>query len=290
MKISIVIPVLNEGGSIGDLVLEVHELYPMAEILVVDDGSKDDTPARARQAGARVISHPYNIGNGAAVKTGIRNATGDILVFMDGDGQHDPKEIQSLVACLPTYDMAVGARRVSGQASIFRCSGNAFFNWMASYVAKFPIKDLTSGFRAVKAPVAKRFLYLLPNSYSYPTTLTLGLLRTGLSVKFVSITARKRISGKSRIRIVKDGVRFFMIILKICTLYSPMRIFLPASFGLFVLGFARYAYTYITQHLFTNMSALLFISSMIVFMMGLISEQICQMRYDKTETIHNPDA
>ena len=289
MKISIIIPVLNEAGSIGDLVAEIRQLYPEAEILVVDDGSKDDTASHAQKAGARVISHPYNIGNGAAIKTGIRNAAGDVLVFIDGDGQHDPKEIAGLVEFIPKYDMVVGARKISGQASIFRFSGNTFFNWLASYVAKMAIKDLTSGFRAVKAEIARRFLYMLPNSYSYPTTLTLGFLRTGLSVKFVPISIRKRVTGKSQIKLFKDGVRFFMIILKICTLYSPMRIFLPVSFFMFVLGFARYAYTYIVSNEFTNMSVLLFITSLIVFMMGLVSEQISQMRYDKTESINKPE-
>ena len=289
MKITIIIPVLNEAGSINQLVTEIYELHPNAEIIVVDDGSKDDTPVHAKEAGATVISHPYNMGNGAAIKTGIRHAKGDVLVFIDGDGQHDPREISRLLEFIPKFDMVVGARRKNGQASLFRFSGNTVFNWLASYVAKFPIKDLTSGFRVVKANIARRFLYMLPNSYSYPTTLTLGLLRTGLSVKFVPISIRKRVAGKSQIKLVKDGVRFLMIILKICTLYSPMRIFLPVSFFMFVLGFARYAYTYSTQNTFTNMSVLLFITGLIIFMMGLVSEQICQMRYDKTESIPNPE-
>ena len=289
MKISIIIPVLDEAGSIKNLVQEIRTLFPEAEIIVVDDGSKDETAIQAKEAGAMVISHPYNIGNGAAIKTGIRNAKGDILVFMDGDGQHNPKEIERLLRFVPKFDMVIGARRKNGQASVFRFSGNMVFNWLASYVAKFAIKDLTSGFRVIKANIARRFLYMLPNSYSYPTTLTLGLLRTGLSVKFVPISIQKRVSGKSQIKLVKDGVRFFMIILKICTLYSPMRIFLPVSFLMLLLGLLRYAYTYITQNAFTNMSVLLFITGLIIFMMGLVSEQICQMRYDKTESINNPD-
>jgi glycosyltransferase involved in cell wall biosynthesis len=284
MKISIVIPVLDEAASIGELVTEIRSLYPGADLIVVDDGSKDETALRAREAGARVISHPYNMGNGAAIKTGIRNALGDILVFIDGDGQHDPGEIKNLLEFIPRYDMVVGMRRKNGQASIFRFSGNIFFNRLATYVAKFPVKDLTSGFRVIKAKTAKNFIHMLPNSYSYPTTLTLGLLRSGLSVNYVPISIRKRLSGKSQLKLAKDGVRFFMIIVKICTLYSPMRIFLPVSFVMFVLGICRYAYTYYTQNAFTNMSAFLFIAGLMIFMMGLISEQICQMRYEKTET------
>ena len=283
MKVTIVIPTFNEGRSIEYLVPDLKDLYPGFEILVINDGSQDNTELSAKDAGAIVYSHPYNMGNGAAVKTGIRKATGDILVFMDGDSQHEPKDVAELLKHIPKFDMVVGARCGRGQASAFRSIGNRCYNWLASYVAKFRVEDLTSGFRAVKAEVARNFLYMLPNSYSYPTTLTLGLLRSGLSLKYVPITIKKRTKGKSGIRLFRDGVRFFMIIVKICTLYSPMRVFLPVSFLMFVLGLIRYAYTYFTQGLFTNMSALLFIASIIIFMMGLISEQICQMRYERSE-------
>ncbi|MBU4001566.1 MAG: glycosyltransferase family 2 protein [Proteobacteria bacterium] len=282
-KISIIIPVYNEAGCIGKLVSHTRELFPDQEVIVVNDGSTDDTALEAEKAGAMVYSHPYNMGNGAAVKTGMRKASGDIMVFMDGDNQHDPRDIKKLIELIPKYDMVVGMRKKSDQASFFRFSGNIFFNWLASYVAKFPVKDLTSGFRAIKAKTAKNFIHMLPNSYSYPTTITLGVLRNGLSVEYVPISIRKRVTGKSQLKLAKDGVRFFMIIVKICTLYSPMRVFLPVSFVLFVLGMSRYAYTYYTQKVFTNMSAFLFIAGLMIFMMGLISEQICQMRYEKTE-------
>jgi glycosyltransferase involved in cell wall biosynthesis len=284
-KISIVIPVYNEAGCIGKVVKKTRELFPDDEIIVVDDGSTDETASEAKQAGALVYSHPYNIGNGAAVKTGIRMARGEVMVFMDGDNQHDPQDIKKLIEIIPEYDMVVGMRGKSDQASLFRFSGNIFFNWLATYVAKFPVKDLTSGFRAIKAKTAKSFINMLPNSYSYPTTITLGVLRSGLSVKYIPISINKRSSGKSHLKVAKDGVRFFMIIVKICTLYSPMRIFLPVSFIMFVLGLCRYAYTYVTQNAFTNMSAFLFIGGLMIFMMGLISEQICQMRYEKTENM-----
>ena len=283
MNLSIIIPAFNEADSIKEIIAQLQTLYPEGEIIVVDDGSSDHTAEEAKKAGAIVHIHPYNMGNGAAVKTGIRNATGDILVFMDADNQHSPEDIGKLLEHLPKYDMVVGARPKDGQASLFRLSGNTVFNWMASYVAKLSIKDLTSGFRAVKAHIARKFVYMLPNSYSYPTTLTLGLLRSGFTVTYVPISIRQRKTGKSQLKLVKDGVRFFMIIVKICTLYSPMRIFLPVSFLLFLLGMARYLYTYITQNVFTNMSVLLFITGLMVFLMGLISEQICQMRYERTE-------
>lgn len=280
-SVSVIIPAFNEEDSIGDVIQEIQSLYPGFEIVVINDGSTDRTAEIAVAAGAKVYSHPYNIGNGAAVKTGIRNAQGDVLVFMDGDGQHAPGDIEQMLACLPAYDMVVGARLKGGQASLGRAIGNRLYNWMASYVANFKIKDLTSGFRVVKADIARNFLYLLPNTYSYPTTITLGILRTGLSVKYIPIDICRRKSGKSNIRIVKDGVRFFMIITKICTLYSPLRVFLPVSVATFLLGFLYYLYTFLTQGRFTNMSALLFTTAVMIFMMGLISEQICQMRFER---------
>ena len=279
-KVSIIIPVYNEAGNIENLVSEIKALYPEYEIIVINDGSTDHTAAEAQRAGAKVFSHPYNIGNGAAIKSGIRVATGDILVFMDGDGQHNPEDITKLLEQLPKFDMVVGARSIGDQASLSRAFSNKIFNWFASYVAKFPIKDLTSGFRAVKSNVVRNFLYLLPNTYSYPTTLTLGVLRSGMSVKYVSINTRKRKSGKSNIKPV-DGIRFFMIITRICTLFSPMRIFLPVSFAMFFIGVANYIYTYIMLNRFTNMSVFMFVASIIIFMMSLISEQICQMRFER---------
>ena len=280
-KVSVIIPAYNEADIIGELVTDIKNLYADFEIVVIDDGSEDTTADQARQAGATVFTHPYNIGNGAAVKSGIRVATGDILVFLDGDGQHKPEDIANLIEHIPPYDMVVGARSTIDQASLGRAFGNQLYNWFASYVAKFSIKDLTSGFRAVKTNVARNFLYLLPNTYSYPTTLTLGVLRSGMSVRYISIKTRKRKTGKSNIRMLHDGVRFFMIITRICTLYSPMRVFLPVSFVMFAGGLINYIYTYITRSQFTNMSVFLFVAAIIVFMMSLISEQICQMRFER---------
>jgi glycosyltransferase involved in cell wall biosynthesis len=279
--VSIIIPAHNEAENIGAQVREIRALYPEAELIVVNDGSTDATAQVALQAGAAVYSHPYNIGNGAAIKSGIRAATGDILVFMDGDGQHDPTEIKNLLEFLPSYDMVVGARTKGSQASMGRAFGNQLFNWLGSYVAKFPIQDLTSGFRAIKADLARSFIYLLPNTYSYPTTITLGVLRSGRAVKYIPIGVRQRRQGRSRIKFFQDGIRFFMIIVKICTLYSPMRVFLPVSFCMFLLGLAWYVYTFSMEGRFTNMSALLFTTAITIFMMSLISEQICQMRFER---------
>ena len=282
-EVSIIIPVNNEEQTVGGIIKKIKALHPEFEIIVINDGSTDETGAVAKDAGAIVYSHPYNIGNGAAIKSGIRIASGEILVFMDGDGQHNPEDIKRLIKWLPDYDMVVGARPKGHQASWIRALGNRVFNWLASYVSKFTVEDLTSGFRAIKSGVAHNLLYLLPNTYSYPTTLTLGVLRNGKSVKYTSIEIQGRQKGKSKIRVFRDGIRFFMIITKICGLYSPLRIFLPVSFVIFCLGLGHYLYTFLTSGRFTNMSALLFTTSILIFMMGLISEQISQMRFERSE-------
>jgi glycosyltransferase involved in cell wall biosynthesis len=281
--ISIIIPAYNEAATIGAVVDKIKRLYPHFEVIVVNDGSGDNTSEMAIQAGAIVYGHPYNIGNGAAIKSGIRIASGEILVFMDGDGQHNPEDIGRMLEFLPEYDMVVGSRARTDQASLFRGLGNRILNRLAGYVSKSRVNDLTSGFRAVKAKIAHNLLYLLPNTYSYPTTMTLGVLRSGRSVKYIPIKTNKRKKGVSNIKISRDGVRFFMIITKICALYSPFRIFLPLSVVIFFLGLTNYLFSYITSGRFTNMSLLLFTTSVIVFLMGLISEQITQLRFERSE-------
>jgi glycosyltransferase involved in cell wall biosynthesis len=282
LRVSVIIPAYNEAQTLGNVIKQLSELFPEFEMIVINDGSTDATASIAKEAGAIVYSHPYNIGNGAAIKSGIRIASGEVLVFMDGDGQHNPEDIGKMLEFFPDYDMVVGSRNKGTHASIFRWFGNRILNRLASYVAKFRVEDLTSGFRAVKAEIAQRFLYLLPNTYSYPTTLTLAVLREGRSMIYVPVESEGRKKGKSQIRIMKDGVRFIMIIARICALYSPLRIFLPVSLSLFLLGLVYYGYTFYTTGRFTNMSALLFSTSAIIFMMGLVSEQVSQLRYERS--------
>jgi glycosyltransferase involved in cell wall biosynthesis len=281
--ISVIIPAHNEAHNVGQLITHILALHPDFEIIVIDDGSTDGTGDVAREAGAIVYRHPYNIGNGAAIKSGIRIASGQVLVFMDADGQHDPADLDQLIENFPEFDMVVGARPGGAQESNIRALGNRIYNKLASYVTNFQVHDLTSGFRAIKSDLARNLLYLLPNTYSYPTTLTLGMLRSGKSVKYISINVKPRKVGKSDINVIKDGVRFFMIIVRICTFYSPLKVFLPTSVCLFLIGLAYYAYTFFTSGRFTNMSALLFTTSILIFMLGLISEQISQMRFEKSE-------
>jgi glycosyltransferase involved in cell wall biosynthesis len=282
MTLSIIIPAKNEAASIGEVVSAARALYPEAEILVVDDGSDDETASQAERSGATVIRHPISLGNGAAVKNGARAATGDTLVLMDGDGQHQPKDIGGLLAKLDEgFDMAIGARDSGSHAGVHRLAANGLYNVFASMISGHRIPDLTSGFRAMRADYFKRFLYLLPNGFSYPTTITMAFLRSGFPVTFVPIKALKR-TGKSHIRPIRDGLRFLAIIFKIATLYAPLKVFLPISGFFFVSGIGYYAYTYFTMGRFTNMSMLVLSAAVIVFLIGLISEQITALTFTKS--------
>lgn len=279
MKISVIMPAKNEGTVVGEIVNRVLSVLPNSEVIVVDDGSTDDTQNNASIAGAKVISHPYSKGNGAAIKTGARSATGDVLIFMDADAQHDPSDIIALIKKIDEgYDMVVGARDNESQASVARSFANRFYNGLASWITGQDVKDLTSGFRAVKAHLFSEFLSLLPNGFSYPTTSTMAFFRAGYSVAYVPIKAHARV-GKSHINLMKDGVRFLLIIFKIGTLYSPLKLFFPISFAFFLTALGYYSYTYFSDGRFTNMGMLLFVTSILIFLMGLVSEQITALMY-----------
>lgn len=279
-KLSIILPCLNESATLPGIVQRLEETYPDAEIIVVDDGSSPPVPATGK---AIVIRHPTTIGNGAAIKTGVRKATGDYLVFMDTDGQHDVDDIEKLLEPFDQgYDMVVGARDPDTHASAARRYANMGFNRLASLMTGFQIKDLTSGFRAARAKPFRNFLYLLPNGFSYPTTSTMAFFRCGYPVAYVPIRASSR-SGRSKIRILRDGVRFFVLILRIGALFSPMRLFLPVALLLFSLGTGWYFYTFVTLHRFTNMSAVLYLSAMLTFLFGIVSEQISALHYRYSE-------
>lgn len=282
LELSIIIPAKDEASSIEALVLNVRERFPDAEIVVLDDGSSDETGSIAQAAGARVVRHPESMGNGAAVKAGARIANGKILCFMDGDGQHDPDDIPRLLEKLKAgYCMVIGARSAASQANFGRLVANGFYSRFASLVSGRTIPDLTSGFRVVYTELFRRYLYMLPNGFSYPTTITMAFLRSGYSVGFVPINAQRR-NGRSHIRPLRDGVRFLAIIFKIATLYSPLKIFLPISGLFFVAGLGYYTYTFLTMGRFTNMSMLILSVSVIIFLIGLISEQITALTYSKT--------
>jgi glycosyltransferase involved in cell wall biosynthesis len=289
-QISVIIPAFNEGIVIGNVIQQIRAVVNKVdkghEIIVIDDGSGDDTAQAARAAGATVIQHPYNIGNGAAVKTGIRRARGKILVTIDGDGQHDPNDILKLVERIGPYDMVVGSRSRKSDTAAHRDAANMVFNSLATYISGRKIEDLTSGFRAVKTHIARQFVYLLPNKFSYPSTITLSLVRAGYSLGYESIHfSRRNIKTKSKIRPLQDGLRFLMIILKIAVFYAPLKIFVPLSAFIFLLGVSYgLMRIFLLNAPYGQTSALLMSTATLTFLVGLVSEQIAQLRFDRSES------
>jgi len=285
MKVSVILPAYNEEDSLKYLIEEIYNVLGReVEIIVIDDGSFDNTTKVGLECGAKVIKNLYNMGNGAAVKRGIREAANNIVVLMDADGQHPPQEIPKLLKDMESFDMVIGKR--SGAYQVWwRKFANRIYNLLASYVSSTRIEDLTSGFRAVKKEKAIKFLYLLPNTFSYPSTLTLSFIKAAYLVKFVPVQLLPRKRGKSKINLFIDGLRFFIIITKISVFFSPLKIFLPVSAFFFLCGLSYYIYTFIIFHRFTNMSALLFTTSIIIFMLGLISEQIANLRMEKIDNV-----
>lgn len=279
---SVVIPAYYEADAIAAVVRALRSADAWHEVIVVDDGSADETGPNASAAGAIVVRHPYNKGNGAAVKTGIRRATGDHVLIIDADGQHKPADARRLVERLGDYDLVIGARSASTQATVSRRLGNALLNWLASYLTGRKIPDLTSGFRAAKRAELTQFLHLLPNGFSTPTTTTLAFIKAGYSVDFVPIEAEQRL-GKSKIKLARDGAKFFLILLKIVTIYSPLRVFVPISALTFAAGFLYAVWTAVTQSHVTNSSVLLITLSVIIFLVGLVSEQISALRFESRQ-------
>lgn len=282
-SLSIVIPAKNEAENLKGSLPRLLAVVANAEVIVVNDGSTDDTLAICEQHGVTVVTHPYSKGNGAAIKTGAKSAKGEVIVFLDGDGQHKSEDIPRLLEKLATgYDLVVGARGKQSQADSFRAIANGVYNWLSSAITGHKILDLTSGFRAVKADKFKEFLYLLPNGFSYPTTSTMAFFRAGYSVGYMPIQTGQRL-GESHISLLKDGIRFLLIIFKVGTLYSPVKIFLPIAAVFFGTGVLNYIYTYTTQGTFTNMSAVLLMTAIIVFLIGLVSEQVTALMYKDSD-------
>ncbi len=279
---SVVIPAFNEAEAIGDVVRDLRAVGAWHEIIVVDDGSADDTKARAEEAGARVIRHPYNKGNGAAVKSGIRTATAPYVLIVDGDGQHRAEDARRLVGRLGEFDLVIGARSSTTQASEARRWGNRLLNALASYMTERPVPDLTSGMRAARRQGLREFLHLLPNGFSTPTTTTLAFIKAGYNVAFEPIEARPRV-GRSKISFGRDGIKFFLILLRVITIFSPLRVFLPISLASFALGTGYAVWTIATQSHVTNSSVLLIVLAVIIFLVGLVSEQIAALRLEGRE-------
>lgn len=275
--VSVVVPALNEAAAIGDVVAGLRSAAAWHELIVVDDGSTDATAARARDAGAIVIRHPYNKGNGASVKTGIRRASGEHVLILDGDGQHKAADAVRVVSYLGEYDLVVGARSPEGQATTVRHLGNRILNWIAAYLSGRPIPDLTSGLRGARLASLREFVHLLPNGFSVPTTTTLAFIKAGYSVRFEPIDVGVRV-GRSKVRLFRDGMGFCLILLKVATIFSPLRIFVPISAASFLIGSSYAVWTAVTQRHITNSSVLLIVVAVVIFLIGLISEQISTLR------------
>lgn len=287
VELSIIIPAFNEEKVIAQVVREVCAVLNNEgcnfEVLVIDDGSEDDTAEVAESAGARVLRHAYNIGNGAAIKHGIRWAQGAILVMMDGDGQHDAKDIPRLLQHIRKHQMVVGARNSNSDSELHRDLANRFYNTLATYVVGRRVEDLTSGFRAVHTNIAKRLVYLLPNGYSYPSTITIALFRSGYAVKYIPIKASARV-GKSKIKLLRDGLGFLLIVTRIGVFFAPMRIFLPVAVITFLPGFLYAIYRLAIGRAWTLPIAISVLIGLLIFMLGLISEQIALLRIDRSES------
>jgi glycosyltransferase involved in cell wall biosynthesis len=289
-NISVILPARNEAAGLRSLLSKLVAMLPEAEIIVVNDGSDDDTLKVCAEHPVRVVSHPYAKGNGAAVKSGARAANGDVLIFMDADGQHKPGDIPALLEKFSEgHDMVVGARQSGSHAGTHRAVANDLFSRFATWMVQQPVEDLTSGFRVVKASKFRKFLYLLPNGFSYPTTITMSFFRAGLNIAYLPIHTPRRATGKSHIRPIRDGVRFLLIIIKVGTLYSPQKLFLPISAGFFLTGLSYYLYTYLSVGRFTNMSALMFISAILTFLIGIVSEQISALHYKDMDMSDHED-
>lgn len=279
-QISLILPARSEEETLKELLPVLLSALPQAELIVVNDGSTDGTAELCANYPIKLINHPYPKGNGAAIKTGARAAQGDILIFMDADGQHKPEDIPALLEKFREgYDMVIGARQSGSHAGVHRAAANDVFSRFATWMVQQPVLDLTSGFRVVDARKFRKFIYLLPNGFSYPTTITMSFFRAGFNVCYMPIQTLRRANGKSHIRPVRDGLRFLLIILKIGTLYSPQKLFTPISAGFFLGGLLYYLYSFYTMGRFTNMSALLFISSIMTFLVGIVSEQISALHY-----------
>ena len=278
-SVTIVVPAFNEAASIGAVVAELKAAAPWHDVIVVDDGSVDGTGKAAAAAGARVVRHPYNKGNGASVKTAIRASTSEWITIVDADGQHAPADAARLIARLGEYDLVVGARHADTQATAVRRAGNAVLNWLASYLTERPIPDLTSGFRAARREYLLEFIHLLPNGFSTPTTTTLAFIKAGYNVAFEPIAARSRV-GTSKIRLASDGAKFLLILLKVITIFSPLRIFAPVSAVAFAVGAAYGLWNFVYHARIPNGAVLLLMFAITIMLVGLVSEQISSLRFE----------
>jgi glycosyltransferase involved in cell wall biosynthesis len=284
---SVVIPAYNEGPRVGAIVRAIRERLPQAEIIVVDDASGDDTSAQAAAAGARVITRPHNVGNGAGVKTGVRAASGEVVVVMDADGQHDPDDLPRLLDHVGRYDMVVATRLDrESQENAVRWLGNGAVNAFGSYLVGMPMLDLTSGYRAFKREVLLEFLHLLPNSFGWPNTSAMALAKAGYHIRFEPVAMRRRQGGRSTQKLFKNGIRNLLIMLRMVSLFAPLRVYFPVALAMFALSLLAYVASVAVNGVWLkipNATAALFVGGIVVFMFGLLAEQIAGLRFQRRD-------
>ena len=275
--ITIVIPAYNEEKGIGNVLLNLKKLVSDYQLLVIDDGSTDNTFEIVKNSGVNVVCHKYNKGYGAALKTGLRNAKTSVVLYIDADGQHNPEDIDRIAEHIDEYDMVVGARTKKSTVSLLRRPGKKILSITANYLSGHQIPDLNSGFRAIKKNKAMEFMHILPNTFSFTTTITLAFLKSGYDVKYVPIQTIDRV-GTSKIKPFRDGFRFIMLIVRTITLFDPLKVFLPISIALFTIGMVYGLYTLISALNISDASVIMITASILIFFFGLLADQISSIR------------
>ena len=282
--ISVVIPAFNESATIRDVVEHVYRVCSALgcahEVIVVDDGSTDNTAELAEQAGATVLRQPYNKGYGASLKTGIRHATNGTIVILDADGQHDPEDIKKLLDTRGNAEMVVGARKGTAGSPLWRKPGKMLIGWLANQLTGRKIPDLNSGFRAMDREVLMRFLAIMPNGFSSSTTSTIALLRGGYSVNYIPIEVKRR-SGCSTVTLA-DGLGTILLIFRLITLFAPLRICLPVSLVTAAIGCYYIVHGYLSTGTASIRGILALLASVLFFLFGLLIDQVSAIRRGET--------
>jgi glycosyltransferase involved in cell wall biosynthesis len=284
MKSTIIIPAFNEEASIGDVVRIMGNQYPEMGVIVVDDGSTDDTLSQAELAGAKIIRHYTNLGYGAALKTGVRSTDADVIIFFDADGQHDPRDVGRLVQAIEDCDMVVGVRQKESYVPPVRRPGKRILNWVANIVCGQRIPDVNSGLRAIRRDIFLKYVHLLPYGFSLSTTTTIAFLKAGRVVKYIPIVVKKR-QGASTVRQLKHGPESLLLILRLIVLFEPLKIFLAVAGGLFALSIFSLVIDLVLTKSggISDTTVLLSIATLIVFMFGLVCDQVSALRRQRNE-------
>jgi glycosyltransferase involved in cell wall biosynthesis len=281
-NISIIIPAFNEEEVIGSVVQSIHSAFPDSEIIVVNDGSTDNTAAELSKSGVIILNHDLNRGYGASLKTGARAARRDYVLFCDGDGQHSVEDVRRLMNECDGYDLVVGARKSDSHRPFLRRPGKFVMRKYSEFLAGTKIPDLNSGLRIFKRDTLMRYLHLMPDGFSFSTTSTFTMIKSNRKYKYIPITVQKRI-GKSSVRQLKHGPQALMLMLRLAVLFEPLKLFLWIAGILFILSLASLAIDMCSAGGFSDTTVILSIATIIIFMSGLLCDQVSAMRREKHE-------